>query len=201
MKPIYKIFVKIDKRFQDEIETESGIKLYKDTSFKQEENSTIVGHVVAAPDKYDRSMGTPDFKANVMAGDKLYFHFLVTIDEENRIEVDGEEYWMVDYFNAIALVRGGKIIPVGDYILLEPIKEEIKTDLIVPDLIDTEKTKGLIVASNDPSIPEGSVVEYEDVGKFWNVIEGRRLYCMWNQNILFIHNDQTADQTDKRDSQ
>jgi co-chaperonin GroES (HSP10) len=98
-------------------------------------------------------------------------------------------------------VRGGKIIPVGDYILLEPIKEEIKTDLIVPDLVDTEKTKGLIVASNDPSIPEGSVVEYEDVGKFWNVIEGRRLYCMWNQNILFIHNDQTADQTDKRDSQ
>lgn len=189
MQPIYKIFVKIDKRFQDEIETESGIKLYKDTSFKQEENSTIVGQVVAVPDKYDRSMGSEDFKTNVKAGDKLYFHFLVAMDDENRIEVDGEEYWMVDYFNAIAVVRGGKIIPVGDYILLEPIKEKIDTSLIVPDTVDKEGTRGLVVASNDPSIPEGSTVEYEEVGKFWNIIEGRRLYCMFNQNILFIHND------------
>lgn len=96
---------------------------------------------------------------------------------------------MVDYFNAIAVVRGGKIIPVGDYILLDPIKEKIDTSLIVPDTVDKEGTRGLVVASNDPSIPEGSTVEYEEVGKFWNIIEGRRLYCMFNQNILFIHND------------
>lgn len=189
MQPIYKIFVKIDKRFQNEIETESGLKLYKDTSFKPEENSTIVGDVVAVPDKYDRSMGTDQFQANVKAGDKLYFNFLVAIDEENRIEVDGEEYWMVDYFNAIALVRDGKLIPVGDYILIEPIEEKIESNLIIPDNVDMEGNRGRVVASNDPTIPEGAEVEYEEVGKFWNVIEGKRVYCMWNQNILLIYNN------------
>jgi co-chaperonin GroES (HSP10) len=189
MQPIYKIFVKIDKRFQNEIETESGLRLYKDTSFRPEENSTIVGDVVAVPDKYDRAMGSDQFKANVIAGDKLYFNFLVTVDEENRIEVDGEEYWMVDYFNAIALVRDGGLIPVGDYILIEPIDEKIESTLIIPDTVDREGNRGRVVASNDESIPNGSLVEYEEVGKFWNIIEGKRVYCMYNQNILFLYND------------
>lgn len=188
MKPIYKIFVTIDKRFQDEVTTESGLVLYKDTSFNQEENSTTFGTVVAVPDKYDHSMGTEDFKANVEVGDKLYFNFLVTIDDESRIEIDGKEYWMVDYFNAIALVRNGEVKAVGDYILIEPILEEIETDLIVPDMVNKEKTRGRVFASNDPELEIGDEVEYEDVGKFWNIIEGKRVYCMYHNNLLFKYN-------------
>jgi len=187
MKPIYKIFVTIEKRFQDEVKTESGIVFYKETSFRPEENSTIFGDVVGVPDKYDHSMGTEDFKANVQVGDKLYFNFLVTIDDENRVEIDGKEYWMVDYFNAIAVVRDGVILAVGDHILIEPIEEEIDSTLIIPDMVNKEGNKGKVIASNDEQIPVGSIIEYEEVGKFWNVIEGKRLYCMFNQNIMFIY--------------
>ena len=185
MKPIYKIFVTIEKRFQDEVKTESGIVFYKDTSFKQEDNSTTFGTVVAVPDKFDRAMGTEDFKANVQVGDKLYFNFLVTVDDENRIEIDGKEYWMVDYFNAIALVRDGKVMPVGDYILIEPIEEKIESSLIIPDVVQKEKTRGRIFASNDPEVEVGDEVEYEDIGKFWNIIEGKRVYCMYSSNLLY----------------
>jgi co-chaperonin GroES (HSP10) len=185
MKPIYKIFVTIDKRFQDEVTTDSGIVFYKDTSYHLEENSTTVGIVAAIPDKYDRAMGTEDFKANVQVGDKLYFNFLVTVDEENRIEVDGKEYWMVDYFQAIALVRDGEIHPVGDYILIEPIEEKVESSLIIPDVVEKEKTRGRIFASNEPGLDPGDEVEYESVGKFWNIIEGKRVYCMYATNILF----------------
>lgn len=187
MQPIYKILVTIEKRFQDEVVTESGLKLYKDSSFKPEENSTTVGVVAAVPAKHDVHNFPPDFKFNVKNGDKLYFNFNITIDPANALEHDGVEYWMVDYFDAIALVRDGEIHPVGSYLLIEPMEEEIKTDLIIPEIVNREGNRGKVVASNDPEIPVGSEVEYEEIGKFWNIIEGRRLYCMMNHNALFVY--------------
>jgi co-chaperonin GroES (HSP10) len=184
MQPIYKIFVRIEKRFQDELVTESGLHLYYDSSYKPEENSTIVGEVVGIPAKHDKENYSDDFQFNVQVGDKLYFHYNVVMREENCIDKD---IWMVDYFDAIALVRDTKIVPVGSYVLIEPINEKIETTLIVPDTVDTESCRGIVVASNDPEIPEGSEVEYEEVGKFWNVIEGRRLYCMFNSNVLLVY--------------
>lgn len=187
MQPIYKIFVTIEKRFKDEIVTDGGLKLYYDSSFHPEENSTIVGTVAAIPAKYEPTHFADDFQFNVQVGDKLYFHFNVVLDESNCIEVDGQQYWMVDYFDAIALVRDSKIAPVGSYVLVEPIDEVIESSLIIPDVVEREGCRGVVVASNDPELPEGVEVEYEEVGKFWNMIEGRRLYCMFNSNILFTY--------------
>jgi co-chaperonin GroES (HSP10) len=189
MHSVYKILVKIEKRFNDEVVTESGIRLYKDTTFKPEENSTIQGEVVSLPAKHDRKSYSDDFQFNVQLGDKLYFHYNVVLNWENCLEIDGQEVWMVDYFDAIAVVRDGKIIPVGSYILLEPVLEEMKSEfIIIPELAKTkEGNRGRVVASNDPEIPAGAEVEYEAVGKFWNVIEGKKLYCMYNSNILFIY--------------
>ena len=187
MQPIYKIFVSIEKRFNDEVVTESGLKLYKDSSFKPEENSTTVGLVEAIPAKHDTKNFLPDFQFNVKEGDRLYFNFNITIDPANCVEVDGKEYWMVDYFDAIALVRDGQIHPVGSYLLVEPIEEEIETTLIIPETFSKEGNRGKVVASNDPEIPVGSEIEYEEIGKFWNIIEGRRLYCMMNHNAMFVY--------------
>jgi co-chaperonin GroES (HSP10) len=186
MNPVYKILVKIEKRFQDEVVTDSGITFYKDTSFKPEENSTIQGIVVAQPAKHDKGSFSDDFQFNVKTGDKLYFHYNVVMSWENCLEGD---VWMVDYFDAIAVVRDGEIIPVGSYILLEPVLEEFKSEfIIIPELAkNKEGNRGRVVASNDPEIPAGAEVEYEAVGKFWNVIEGRKVYCMFNSNILFIY--------------
>lgn len=187
MQPIYKIFVSIEKRFNDEVVTESGLKLYKDSSFNPEENSTTVGVVEAIPAKHDTKNFLPDFQFNVKEGDRLYFNFNITIDPANCVEVDGKEYWMVDYFDAIALVRDGEIHPVGSYLLVEPMEEEIETTLIVPDIVNKEGNRGKVVASNDPEIPVGSEIEYEGIGKFWNIIEGSRLYCMMNHNAMYVY--------------
>jgi hypothetical protein len=125
-----------------------------------------------------------------MVGDKLYFNFNVVLDDDNLIVHEGHEYWIVDYWNAIALVRDGVVLPVGSYILIDPIEEEIKSDLIIiPEMSKTkEENKGIVYSSLHPDIPNGSVVEYEEVGKFWNIIEDKRLYCMYNDNILIKHN-------------
>lgn len=187
MQPIYKIFVSIESRFNEEIVTDNGLKLYMDSSFNPEENSTTVGIVAGIPSKHDTKNFLPDFQFNVKHGDKLYFNFNITIDPANCVEIDGDEYWMVDYFDAIALVRDGQIHPVGSYLLVEPIEEEIETALIVPEIVNKEGNRGKVVASNDPEIPAGSEIEYEEIGKFWNIIEGRRLYCMMNHNAMFVY--------------
>lgn len=192
MKLLYnKIFVKIDKKFQDEVVTESGVKFYKDPTYNPEENSTTFGIVTHTPVKVDKQTVGKGFVHNVKVGDKLYFNYNVVMDPDNCIEIDGEEYWMVDYWNAIATVRDGVVHPVGEYILVDPIIEEaVKSSLLfIPDHIaKKEKTRGTVWASNDPQVPVGSDVEYEKVGKFWNIIEGKRVYCMFVSNIMFKYN-------------
>lgn len=187
-----KIFVTIEKKFQDEIKTESGLIFYKDTSFKPEENSTVVGVVTHIPENVDRLTVPDDFVHNVQVGDKLYFHFNVVLDPDNSFEEDGVQYWIVNYWDAIAIVRDGVIKPVGEFILIDPvIEDEVKSDLLyIPDHIaKKEKTRGTVFSSNHPDIPAGVDVEYDAVGKFWNIIEGKKLYCMFNDNIKFIYNE------------
>lgn len=190
MRPLFnKIFVQIEKKFQDEIVTDSGITFYKDTSFNPEENSTVSGIVVGIPTVVDKNNVTPEFKHNVLVGDKLYFNFNVVLDSDNLIIHDDQEYWTVDYWNAIALVRDGQVIPVGDYILIDPIQEEVTSSLlIIPDAYKKkEGNRGVVYASNSPDLPAGTEVEYDKIGKFWNIIEGKRVYCMYLHNIFFIY--------------
>jgi co-chaperonin GroES (HSP10) len=190
MRPLFnKIFVQIEKKFQDEIVTDSGITFYKDTSFNPEENSTVSGIVVGIPTVVDKNNVTPEFKHNVLVGDKLYFNFNVVLDSDNLIIHDDQEYWTVDYWNAIAIVRDGQVIPVGDYILIDPIQEEVTSSLlIIPDAYKKkEGNRGVVYASNSPDLPAGTEVEYDKIGKFWNIIEGKRVYCMYLHNIFFIY--------------
>jgi len=190
MRPLFnKIFVQIEKKFQDEIVTDSGITFYKDTSFNPEENSTVSGVVVGIPTVVDKNNVSPEFKHNVLVGDNLYFNFNVVLDSDNLIIHEGQEYWTVDYWNAIALVRDGQVIPVGDYILIDPIQEEVTSSLlIIPDAYKKkEGNRGMVYASNSPELPRGTMVEYDKIGKFWNVIEGKRVYCMYLHNIFFIY--------------
>lgn len=175
-----RIIVSIENKFNDK--TESGI--YIDTSYKPEHHVVITGKVEAVAKRLPKDFQADGFYDTVKPGDKLYFHYLVLLDDDNKIHLD-KDYYMVDYFQALATVRGGKIYPVGEHILIEPIVEEVTSSLIIPDSAKKKETnRGRVFASNDPEIPEGSVVEFEPIGKFENEIEGKKLYVMYNSNIL-----------------
>lgn len=181
-----KIIVTIEKKFQDTITFESGVTLYKDPTWEPEQNVTTYGTVVAVPDVVNKD--AEEFYENVQVGDKLYFNYLTVIDEERTFEVDGQDYYYVEYYDAIAIVRDGVIKPVGQFILIEPIKEELASDyLIIPELAQKEGNKGRVFASNCEDIPEGAIVHYEEIGKYQEVIEGKKVYCPYISNILFIY--------------
>lgn len=86
-----KILVQIDKKYQDEIVTESGVKFYKDASFNPEWNVTVTGKVVAVPKRISK---TDPFKARlhaeVMPGDELFFSYAVV--ETKEVRKDGESF-------------------------------------------------------------------------------------------------------------
>lgn len=187
MKSPSKIIVTLEKRYQDEVDFNGG-KLWIDPTYRPEWNAFPYGTVVAAPEREIKL--SDEFVSNVRVGDRLYFNYLVVTEDENRFITGGQEYWMVDYYHALAIVRDGKIIPVGDHILIEPIVEEMTNEFIViPDSIKkVVKTEGKVFASNDPSIPVGAHVAFEERGMFENEIEGHKLFVMFNSNILWKKN-------------
>lgn len=187
--PINKIYVTVDKKYQDEIKL-TALTLYKDTSYEPEWNVTTFGIVHSVPLRVETEWTEPDFQVNVKAGDKLYFNYQTLLDENNCIEEGGVEYWGVEYYQAIALVRDGEIIPVGSHVLIEPIQEEVTHSfLYIPELAQKKETnRGKVYKSNMVEIPSGSIVEYDPIGKFENDIEGKKLYCMFNSNIYYKYN-------------
>lgn len=187
MKSPNKIIISIEKRYQDEVDFNGG-KLWVDPTYRPEWNAFPYGIVVAAPEH--PLFVSDDFVYNVKKGDKLYFNYLVVTDDNNMFINDNKQYWMVDYFHALAVVRDGKIIPVGEHILIEPMYDELNNDfIIIPDSVKkVVKKEGKVFASNDPEIPAGAHVAFEERGMFENEIEGHKLFVMYNSNILWKKN-------------
>ena len=180
-----KIIITMEKTHVDELEFNGG-KIYLDPTYRPEWNAFPYGTVHSVPLR--NPIISDDFVFNVEAGDKLYINYGVVGDPMNLIEHEGKEYWLVDYYMALARVRDGKIEPVGEHIMIEPIEEEVTSEhIIIPEMSKKKMlTRGKVFASNDPSIPKGAMVVYEERGQFENEIEGKKLFVMFNSNILGI---------------
>lgn len=84
--PENNIIIQIDSKFQDTIETKSGVLLYKDTSYEPGWNATVDGKVVSVPNKvtfgsgksFDRWRGL--IVPEVLPGDHLLFSYMVITD-------------------------------------------------------------------------------------------------------------------------
>lgn len=209
--PLNNIIVEISEKHKEEIQTESGIKFFQDTTYRPEWHVTITGKVVSVPDKLNGAGWTTraNIKPEVQVGDELIFSYLVIFDlahtddrdevfyedpmgdpfltqysnklgvklivkyryetgnferwdvamfddkgilyemhqklsqlqkdnwlgkftfaetnkmtYNNLIEIDGKDYWKVDYGYAIAVRRkteqGNLLIPIGGHVLLNP---------------------------------------------------------------------------------
>lgn len=90
--PVNTILVQIEKKYEDEIITGSGIKFYKDTSYNPEWNVTATGKVISVPARLsDRVTEAGTFVAgdsptqiipDVQVGDELFFGYNVIEDKD-----------------------------------------------------------------------------------------------------------------------
>lgn len=93
-----------------------------------------------------------DISQEVAVGDKIYFHYNVYKNRDNLIEIrkaltpEGkmvdEYYYKVRYDSIICAVRGGHIIMIGGWILVEPDMEEWE-DILRPTYYDPKLTGGI----------------------------------------------------------
>ena len=198
--PAGKVFVKISKRFNDEIVTESGIRLFVDTSWKPEWNTVIHGEVVSIPHKMGRQFENLGIMPQVEVGDKIYFSWMVTLKKDRLFEVEEEDgsmsqYWVVDYFHIWCTVRDGQVTMIGGKVLVEPIteqKEDKIGSIIVPDAYRKSKLvkKGILRHIGEPiegepylDVEPGDVVYFPENCAFINEIEGVEYY-LFGQEYL-----------------
>lgn len=86
------ILVELEKSFQDELVSESGIKFYQDTTFRPEWNTTVLGRVASVPKRLTLGGGNDSIDPDrerisqiVKAGDEIVFSYLVIM---NRKQTD-----------------------------------------------------------------------------------------------------------------
>ena len=192
MKTFDLFVVKIDKRINDTITTESGLELYIDNRFNEFKNRTTEAPVVAVPFKYD---------TGVEVGDILYFHHLVVINDGQPLTGEDNHY-LVRYDpdhtvnnQAIAYksAKTGRVHPLAGWSLLERVeeREEKQSDIIdVVKLKDSPVTKGK-VSFTPPWVEElglevGDVVGFRKNMDYRITIEGTEYYRVRAEDLWYV---------------
>lgn len=188
--------IKIDKKYQDEIKTKSGVKLYQDTTFRPEWHVTTEGEVVAIPERIsDQYFETKGIVPDVQVGDKIYFNYLV-IGEANEVRVGETIYYKVDYPAIYAYKRDGVMNMISGWSFIEPYvenKEEKIGSIILPEYmqIETHKDMGTIFKIGKPlkhepdlNLKDGDVVLFRKIGAAEYEVEGKKVYAMKQDCIM-----------------
>jgi hypothetical protein len=141
--PINSLYVTIEKKFQETITFDSGVTLYKDTSFHPEESVMLKAKVVSVPraiqQRYDyRGFDTdiPYVGATILMRYDVIFRYKEQPDRstpiyKNLVFYGGQEYWRVDIQQALGIFIGGKLYGLNHYIICEPVGAETN-NLIIP---------------------------------------------------------------------
>jgi co-chaperonin GroES (HSP10) len=202
--PVDYYLVDIEKKFQDVVDTASGVLLYRDTTYHPEEHVTITGRIVSVPAKITPAIDTGHLVIQGDVGDQVIFSYAVIMDWErytdrsaehhNEIVIDGKSYWKVHARWILGFIRDGVIKPAAGYVYMQPLHEEKeeKGIIIIPDSMQGREMKGISkvihigqpaknakpvdVSEGDEVIYEPRFVQhYEIGGRKWLVLEQDRI--------------------------
>src|SRR5688572_12239501 len=103
--PVDYFLVEIDSKFQDIVHTDSGVLLYRDTTFHPEQHATITGRIVSVPGRIKQAIDTDHLVIEGKPGDQAIFSYLVitdwnrhpdrSADHHNEVTIAGKTYWKV----------------------------------------------------------------------------------------------------------
>lgn len=140
------MFVTIEKKFYDVVNSESGVMLYKDTTFHPEEAAMIIGKVVSVPKTIQKRLDYEGVTCPVRPGDTILMRYDVvssykdqpdrsTPTYKNVLLYKGVEYWRVNILQVFAILTGSKWKMINGYVLCNPMKKinDFGSTLIVPD--------------------------------------------------------------------
>lgn len=174
MKSLNSFIVRVEKRYEDEIETEGGLKLYVDTKFEPFKHRINEGEVVATPAK---------FETGVEVGDTLYFHHLVVLADGQPLPI-ADDHYFVRYNPDIALdsqaiayksKATGDVVPLSSWSVLKHVEQEPEVDSSVIE----------VVKLKEPPVKKAEVAMESDKTKEIGVKKGDIVGIMKNSDYPF----------------
>jgi co-chaperonin GroES (HSP10) len=114
------VIVEVGTALEDTVKYGS-LTIHIDPEFKPTEHARIYGIVKAVPTGKCYNENGLEIEPEVRVGDKIYFHYLTTSDETNRLYGN---YYKVPYYWIFCVVRDSDIVPVGGWSLCEQIVEQ-----------------------------------------------------------------------------
>lgn len=141
----------------DEIRLKDGKTLYLDIRFEEYLNAKTAGVVIQVPDKLcfapKESVSLPwDTDMELKVGDVVVYNYLAVKNATDMGFVFGDGAIALPYDSIYAAIRNDQVICINGFILVEPEKERIVTDLFVPDNAqDLSKQIGTVVYAGTPN--------------------------------------------------
>ena len=197
MKTLDLFVVELEKPVHDEIVLNNGARLYVDSKFNEFEWRVTEGPVVCAPVKHN---------TGVEAGDTLFFHHLVVMNE-GQVLTGHDNHYLVRFnpehtINNQAIAyrnKDGEINTLAGWTLIEPIfeEDEFPSDLIeMVQLEETPTTKGVIAFDaflEEGGVAVGDTVVFRDKMQYKIKIDEKEYYRVRVQDLLYVeeevHND------------
>lgn len=122
-------------------------------------------------------------KIDAQIGEKVYFHPSVT-EGENHLE--GELYKCAVH-EIIAVVRDGRMVPQGGYVLVTPHKDTnlvSDTGLVVAIDAEFKLLEGTVAyARQGADVKAGDSILFQDASDWKLLLEGEELYAMREEDI------------------
>ena len=199
------LIVEVGAQYDDTVQYGS-LSIFIDPLFKPTHNARIYGVVKAIPKGKCYNEDGIEIEADVQVGDKVYFHYLATFDENACLYGN---YYRIPYCWVFCVVRGTDIIPIGGWTFCEKMVEGeeefsqvevngVKISAVtnssglVTSIGKKESTKVAIMRHigkplknvNSIDVNSGEKVLIEKSLNFENTIEGKSYYTIRQGDIL-----------------
>jgi co-chaperonin GroES (HSP10) len=199
------LIVEVGAQYDDTVQYGS-LSIFIDPLFKPTHNARIYGVVKAIPKGKCYNEDGIEIEADVQVGDKVYFHYLATFDENACLYGN---YYRIPYCWVFCVVRGPDIIPIGGWTFCEKMVEGeeefsqvevngVKISAVtnssglVTSIGKKESTKVAIMRHigkplkniNSIEVNSGEKVLIEKSLNFENTIEGKSYYTIRQGDIL-----------------
>jgi co-chaperonin GroES (HSP10) len=156
MKTPYHTWVEYPRMFEETIETRTGLILTKVNDYKPEWHAILHGIVFAPPSK-------TKIKQELLAGDKIYFHYLAADEEEIASHLgNGRKMLRVPESSIFCIVRKGEIIPYGGHVLAKPMYSDDIQEVEVDGkkIMARMSSSGLVTSVEVSFIKNSTVVKH-----------------------------------------
>jgi co-chaperonin GroES (HSP10) len=200
------VLVEVEREWNGEIQTESGVVgIAFENDLDRSVGAQRKGRVVRVPRQISNHHYLSLINTEVREGDILYFHFN-SILEDTRVQLDAFErpHYLVHMENIFAIIRDGAIIMFGDRVLCEPIFDDdvvtledglrvkksesgIITDVNIGHNMKRARIAHIGSGLNDRKSVDamvGDIIFYDVDADFENEIEGRKYFCMLQDDLL-----------------